>query len=87
MDKPIMSAGPHIHSKDSSSRIMLDVIIALLPAAIGAVILLPLIYRADLQPGNVPPLSWISPLFGIAFVYLSYKFWMLGVRKYDFTGS
>ena len=28
MDKPIMSAGPHIHSKDSSSRIMLDVIIA-----------------------------------------------------------
>lgn len=40
-----------------------------------------------LQPGNVPPLSWISPLFGIAFVYLSYKFWMLGVRKYDFTGS
>ena len=40
-----------------------------------------------LQPDNVPALSWISPLFGFAFVYLSYKFWMLGVRKYDFTGS
>ncbi len=39
MDKPIMSAGPHIHSKDSSSRIMLDVIIALLPAAVAGVIL------------------------------------------------
>ena len=40
-----------------------------------------------LEPGNVPPLSWISPLFGLVFFYLSYKFWMLGVRKYDFTGS
>ena len=39
MDKPIMSAGPHIHSKDSSSRIMLDVIIALRPAAVAGVIL------------------------------------------------
>ena len=39
MDKPIMSAGPHIHSKDSSSRIMLDVIIVLLPAAVAGVIL------------------------------------------------
>jgi electron transport complex protein RnfD len=39
MDNPIMSAGPHIHSKDSSSRIMLDVIIALLPAAVAGVIL------------------------------------------------
>ena len=39
MDKLIMSAGPHIHSKDSSSRIMLDVIIALLPAAVAGVIL------------------------------------------------
>ena len=39
MDKPIMSAGPHIHSKDSSRRIMLDVIIALLPAAVAGLIL------------------------------------------------
>ena len=39
MNSPIMSAGPHIHSKDSSRRIMLDVIIALLPAASAALIL------------------------------------------------
>jgi electron transport complex protein RnfD len=39
MDKPIMSAGPHIHSADSSRRIMLDVILALLPAAIAGVVL------------------------------------------------
>jgi len=38
-NKPVMSAGPHIHSKDSSRRIMLDVIIALLPAAIAGVVL------------------------------------------------
>ena len=34
-----MSSGPHIHSHDSSRRIMLDVIIALLPASIAGVIL------------------------------------------------
>ena len=38
-NKPLMAAGPHIHSADSSRRIMLDVIIALLPAAIAAVVL------------------------------------------------
>ena len=38
-NKPIMAAGPHIHSADSSRRIMLDVIIALLPASIAAVVL------------------------------------------------
>lgn len=35
----VMTAGPHIHSKNSSRRIMLDVIIALLPAAAASVIL------------------------------------------------
>lgn len=39
MSTPIMSAGPHIRSTNSSRRIMLDVIIALLPAAIASVIL------------------------------------------------
>ena len=39
MNTPIMAAGPHIHSKDSSRRIMLDVILALLPATIAGVIL------------------------------------------------
>ena len=38
-NKPIMAAGPHIHSADSSRRIMLDVILALLPASIAAVVL------------------------------------------------
>ena len=38
-NKPVMSAGPHIHSADSSRRIMLDVIIALLPASIAGVVL------------------------------------------------
>ncbi|MBO4635909.1 MAG: ABC-2 family transporter protein [Clostridiales bacterium] len=40
-----------------------------------------------LQPENIPLLSLLSPLLGILFFYLSYRFWMLGVRKYDFTGS
>lgn len=40
-----------------------------------------------LTPGSVPLLSWLSPLFGLLVFWLSYKFWMLGVRKYDFTGS
>lgn len=39
MEKLIMSAGPHIHSKDSSRRIMLDVILALLPASIAGIVL------------------------------------------------
>ncbi len=39
MNTPLMATGPHIHSKDSSRRIMLDVIIALLPASVAAVVL------------------------------------------------
>ena len=39
MDMPIMSSGPHIHSGASDRRIMLDVIIALLPAAVAGVVL------------------------------------------------
>ena len=39
MEKLIVSPSPHIHTGDSSRRIMLDVIIALLPASIAAVIL------------------------------------------------
>ena len=39
MEKPIMSAGPHIHSADNSRRIMLDVIIALLPATVAGIVL------------------------------------------------
>ncbi len=40
-----------------------------------------------LTPEAVPLLSWLSPVLGILFFYLSYRFWMLGVSKYDFTGS
>lgn len=39
MEKPVMSAGPHIHSGASTRRIMLDVILALLPASVAAVVL------------------------------------------------
>lgn len=35
----ILSSSPHIHTRDSSRRIMLDVIIALLPAAIAGVVI------------------------------------------------
>lgn len=37
MDKPIVSAAPHIHSGASGKRIMLDVIIALIPACLAGV--------------------------------------------------
>ena len=36
---------------------------------------------------DAPLLSKLSPLIGMLFFWLSYKFWMLGVKKYDFTGS
>ena len=39
MEKLIVSSSPHIHSGASTQRIMLDVIIALLPASIAAVVL------------------------------------------------
>lgn len=40
-----------------------------------------------LRPDNVPVLSWLSPVLGILFFYLSYKLWMKGASKYDGTGS
>ncbi len=40
-----------------------------------------------LRPDCVPLLSWLSPIIGLAFFYLSYKFWILGARKYEGTGS
>lgn len=39
MNKLVVSSSPHIHTPNSTTRIMLDVIIALLPAAIAGVIL------------------------------------------------
>ena len=40
-----------------------------------------------LRPDAVPVLSWISPLIGMLFFFLSYKFWMFGALKYSGTGS
>ncbi|MBR2351220.1 MAG: RnfABCDGE type electron transport complex subunit D, partial [Clostridia bacterium] len=39
MEKLVVSSSPHIHSGASTQRIMLDVIIALLPASVAAVVL------------------------------------------------
>ncbi|MBR3805878.1 MAG: RnfABCDGE type electron transport complex subunit D [Clostridia bacterium] len=39
MNKLVVSSSPHIHTPNNTTRIMLDVIIALLPAAIAGVIL------------------------------------------------
>ena len=38
MDKLLVSPSPHIHSKDSTKRLMLDVVIALIPAVICSVV-------------------------------------------------
>ena len=40
-----------------------------------------------LRPENVPMLSWFSPVIGLFFFYLSYKFWIIGASKYSGTGS
>ena len=64
-----MSAGPHIHSHDSSRRIMLDVIIALLPAAIAGVILFGL------------PALWLIVTCVAAAVLSEYLFNLIAKRK------
>jgi len=40
-----------------------------------------------IRPDKVPVLTYITPLYGILFFYLSYKFWMKGARQYSGTGS
>ena len=40
-----------------------------------------------LHPDNIPLLSKLSPVIGVLFFWLSYKFWMLGATRYDGTGS
>lgn len=40
-----------------------------------------------LRPDEVPLLSWLSPLVGCIFFFLSYKLWMFGAKKYNGTGS
>lgn len=40
-----------------------------------------------LRPDEVPLLSWLSPLIGCIFFYISYKVWMKGATSYNGTGS
>lgn len=40
-----------------------------------------------LRPDQVPLLSWLSPVVGCVFFFLSYKLWMYGATKYSGTGS
>ena len=40
-----------------------------------------------LRPDETPVLSWLSPVIGIFFFWISYKIWMHGAMKYNGTGS
>ncbi len=40
-----------------------------------------------LRTNSIPLLTWLSPLIGIAFFYLSYRIWMKGATTYTGTGS
>lgn len=40
-----------------------------------------------LRPDEIPVLSWLSPIIGLLYFYLSYRFWMYGARRYDGSGS
>lgn len=40
-----------------------------------------------IRPYEVPLLTFLTPVFGIVFFYLSYLFWMKGARQYTGTGS
>lgn len=42
---------------------------------------------AILRQDDVPILTWLSPVLGIAAFYGSYKLWMKGASKYDGSGS
>lgn len=40
-----------------------------------------------LRPNEIPLLSWLSPLIGILYFWISYKIWMYGALNYSGTGS
>lgn len=40
-----------------------------------------------LRPKQVPWITWLTPVYGILFFYLSYKVWMKGAMSYNGTGS
>ncbi len=39
------------------------------------------------RPLEAGILTWLSPVYGIFFFYLSYRFWMRGANQYSGTGS
>ena len=40
-----------------------------------------------LRPDQIPILSWLSPVIGVLFFWISYKIWMYGATRYSGTGS
>ena len=40
-----------------------------------------------LRPDQIPVLSWLSPVIGVLFFWISYKIWMYGATRYSGTGS
>lgn len=40
-----------------------------------------------LRPNDIPILTFLSPVIGIIFFYISYKIWMKGAMSYTGTGS
>ena len=40
-----------------------------------------------LRPDQIPILSWLSPVIGVLFFFISYKIWMYGATRYSGTGS
>lgn len=40
-----------------------------------------------LRPDEIPILSWLSPIMGCLFFFISYKIWMYGAKNYSGTGS
>ncbi len=40
-----------------------------------------------LHPDEIPVLSWLSPIIGVLFFFISYKIWMYGATRYSGTGS
>lgn len=40
-----------------------------------------------IRPEQVPVLTYLTPVFGVLFFYVSYRFWMRGAGQYSGTGS
>lgn len=40
-----------------------------------------------LRPNEASVLTYLTPVLGVVFLWLSYKFWMKGARQYSGTGS